>query len=300
VSVAVVLPLLAAASAALAVVVARLPAHLGAGRQVARRLADVPVPVSVLAAAEVVGAVAEVGRMVEAGSGSVAGRRGQPVARVPRWLAGPVVVAAVVRRVAHRPVDARADARLGRALVLGGVVAVLHPVAGVVVGAAAWARPLLQARRDQRIRARAVLDGAVDVIDLVRLAAAAGLTVPLAIEAVASRATGPFGEALAEVRRRASLGVRWSEALEALLDLGEPARPLAASLVAAERDGAPLAWPLEQAAGDARLARRRAAEADARRLPVQLLFPLVLCTLPAFGLLTVVPLVVGTLGSLPG
>ena len=36
----------------------------------------------------------------------------------------------------------------------------------------------------------------------------------------------------------------------------------------------------------------------ARRLPVHLLFPLVLCTLPAFGLLTVAPLLAGGLRSL--
>ena len=38
---------------------------------------------------------------------------------------------------------------------------------------------------------------------------------------------------------------------------------------------------------EARLLRRRASEVAARRLPVQLLFPLVLCTLPAFALLAV-------------
>jgi hypothetical protein len=44
--------------------------------------------------------------------------------------------------------------------------------------------------------------------------------------------------------------------------------------------------------------RRRRAEEDARRLPVQLLFPLVLCVLPAFGLLAVVPLLLASLQSL--
>ena len=36
----------------------------------------------------------------------------------------------------------------------------------------------------------------------------------------------------------------------------------------------------------------------ARRVPVQLLFPLVACVLPAFALLTVVPLLAGTLRTL--
>ena len=51
-------------------------------------------------------------------------------------------------------------------------------------------------------------------------------------------------------------------------------------------------------AREARLDRRRRAEARARRVPVLLLFPLVLCVLPAFGLLTVVPLLVGSLPDL--
>ena len=44
--------------------------------------------------------------------------------------------------------------------------------------------------------------------------------------------------------------------------------------------------------------RRREAEERARRLPVQLLFPLVVCVLPAFGLLAVVPLLAGSLPAL--
>ena len=44
--------------------------------------------------------------------------------------------------------------------------------------------------------------------------------------------------------------------------------------------------------------RRRRAEVAARKLPVKLLFPLVLCILPAFALLTVVPVIVSSLRAL--
>ncbi|HET9442168.1 MAG TPA: type II secretion system F family protein, partial [Acidimicrobiales bacterium] len=76
---------------------------------------------------------------------------------------------------------------------------------------------------------------------------------------------------------------------------GEGARPLVAALVDAERYGAPLAAALDRVADAARLARQRAAEEEARRVPVKLLFPLVACILPAFGLLTVAPLIAGGL-----
>ena len=74
--------------------------------------------------------------------------------------------------------------------------------------------------------------------------------------------------------------------------------PLASALRGAARYGAPLGASLERVAVDARILRRRRAEEDARRLPVQLLFPLVLCVLPAFGLLAVVPLLLASLRSL--
>ena len=101
------------------------------------------------------------------------------------------------------------------------------------------------------------------------------------------------------VVRRTSRGERLTTALSLLLDdLGEPARPLVAALVSCERDGAALSAPLERAAHVARDVRRRDAEVAARRVPVRLVLPLVACVLPAFALLTVVPLLAGTLRSL--
>jgi tight adherence protein C len=69
-------------------------------------------------------------------------------------------------------------------------------------------------------------------------------------------------------------------------------------LVSAERHGSPLTVPLERAADQARDLRRRRAEEAARRIPVMLLFPLVLCVLPAFVLLAVLPLLASSLQSL--
>jgi tight adherence protein C len=75
-------------------------------------------------------------------------------------------------------------------------------------------------------------------------------------------------------------------------------RALAAALVDAERYGTALGPTLDRLAVDARMARHRRAEEAARRVPVKLLFPLVTCILPAFGLLTVAPLIAGGLRAL--
>ena len=94
-------------------------------------------------------------------------------------------------------------------------------------------------------------------------------------------------------------GQSTAEALGIVGDrLGSAVVPLVAALTAGDRMGNPLRSALAELGVQARLDRRRRAEEAARRLPVTLLFPLVCCTLPAFGLLTVVPLVVGSLRAL--
>jgi tight adherence protein C len=170
-----------------------------------------------------------------------------------------------------------------------------------------WVAPLLRSRpvaiwrdrREEKDRRAAVNEALPDTVDLLHLAACAGLTARLAVEVVSDLSEGPLAEVLDQVRMRVVLGEPLADALEALLALGDPVRPLHQALLSAARDGTPLVAPLERVGDEARSVRRRRAEERARRLPVQLLFPLVLCILPAFGLLTVVPLLAGALGSLP-
>ena len=137
-----------------------------------------------------------------------------------------------------------------------------------------------------------------DVVDLLRLGAHAGLTPHQLLPVVIDVLPTAIGPAFVEVQRRVQLGVRLGDALDALDPLGEVAHPLVAAMRSAAFDGTPLLPALERVATDARLLRRRRAEHDARRLPVQLLLPLVLCVLPAFVLLAVVPLIAASIGSL--
>jgi tight adherence protein C len=158
--------------------------------------------------------------------------------------------------------------------------------------------PLLAYRRRRRVIATSARELA-DVIDLFALALGSGLNLRLALEAVASRAppswVDPLGAAVTRIKR----GVGVADALERLPETtGHHAHPLASVLVSSERYGTALLPALERLAIEARFERRRHAEEAARRVPVKLLFPLVLCILPAFGALTVAPLLAGALGSL--
>jgi tight adherence protein C len=161
-------------------------------------------------------------------------------------------------------------------------------------------------RREARRRRRAVAAAAADLVDLFAVAVGAGLNVRLATEVVARRGpAGPLTDELRRVDDDVAAGARLADALEAVAARladgcapDEAVRSLIAALVDAERYGTPLGPTLDRLAAEARRSRQRRAEEEARRIPVKLLFPLVTCILPAFGLLTVAPLIAGGLRAL--
>ena len=203
----------------------------------------------------------------------------------------------ILRSLARRPPDAEADRRAGSvALVLlaGAAVDVSLGLAGA---AASWFVLRRRAERRRSRRAMAVLAELPEAVDLFALAASAGLSVRLAAEAVAPRLAGPIGRALARAVDQMRLGVEVAEALEALTraPAGDALRLLVRPLIDSLRYGSALGPALERAATVARAERRRQAEAAARQIPLRLLFPLTLCVLPAFVLLTIVPTVAQSL-----
>jgi len=162
----------------------------------------------------------------------------------------------------------------------------------------AVARRTLEWRRSGK-RSPAVLTDLPDVVDLLALAVGSGLGLRLAIDAVCRSGEGPVVESLTEALERVDRGARLADELERVAaSLGDPARPLVAAMVANDRYGVALVPALERISLELRHVRRRRGEEAARRCSVRLVFPLVFCTLPAFFLLTVVPLLAGSLGAL--
>jgi tight adherence protein C len=194
---------------------------------------------------------------------------------------------AAIRRQARRPADPAADRRAGWACVASvALLAVVPPLSPLP---AAWVAlaPSITARKASRAHEAAVVDQLPDAIDLLALTTSAGLTVAAAFDAIGTRPGGPVGAGIGAATAHAARGGTTAEAL-ALLSraTGPAARPLVDVLAEHDRYGTPLRPALDRIAIEARLRRRRHAEEAARRLPVTLLFPLVLTTLPAFVLLT--------------
>lgn len=163
-----------------------------------------------------------------------------------------------------------------------------------------WTVPIRRGRRARLDDAQVARD-LPDLIDLLALAVGAGLSLPAALPVVAPVAPDALRADLRSVVAAMAGGRSSDEAIAELATCwGAPARPLVHAIADHLRYGTPVLPALERVAAEARGHRRRAAEIRARKLPVLLLFPLVLCTLPAFGLLTVAPLVAGTFDSLRG
>ncbi|MGZ8613727.1 MAG: type II secretion system F family protein [Actinomycetota bacterium] len=150
-------------------------------------------------------------------------------------------------------------------------------------------------------RRRVAVDAEIpQLLDLLAAGSSAGLAAPLALRRATEGLAGPLADEVRATVRAVDLGARWRDELEALadrLDLPDLRRAVAA-LTRTESLGASLAQATSELAAAVRQARRAATSERARTAPVKMLFPLVFLVLPAFLLLTVVPVLLTTVRSI--
>jgi pilus assembly protein TadC len=174
------------------------------------------------------------------------------------------------------------------------------PVLAPVVALAAWRGPMfIQGRAARRRSARADAE-LPQLLDLLAAASSAGLSASLSLRRAAGALEGPLAEELDSVFRAVDLGGRWRDELRATADrLAIPdLRRTVAALTRTETLGSSLATSMQELAERVRASRRAAVTERARTAPVKMLFPLVFLVLPAFLLLTVVPVLLSTLQSI--
>ncbi|MFN3256665.1 MAG: type II secretion system F family protein [Ilumatobacter sp.] len=181
-------------------------------------------------------------------------------------------------------------------VIVGLVVDLLLTLLGLA--AAIMRRPLANLMRYRRQQAE-IEQAIPDAIEQLVLVVHAGLTPHQAVRSLASTAPPATRSGFGDVVHRLDRGDALAEALVALPGrLGPSMAIVADTLAIAERHGTPIGEALVQLSADVRLRRRRLAEAEARKLPVRLSFPLVCCTLPSFVLVAIAPAVMAALSSL--
>jgi tight adherence protein C len=190
-------------------------------------------------------------------------------------------------------------ALLAAAAMLAGS-AIVGPVLGAPAAAVAWRIPDLVLARLAR-RTSAAADREIPVLlDLLAVATSAGLPPQLAFRRAVEAAMGPLADELRSVLDASDLGGRWRDELIVVGDrLALPdLQRLLGALARTDSLGSSLAEEIEHLASDVREVRRAAAAQRARTAPVKMLFPLVFLVLPAFLLLTVVPVLLTTVRSI--
>jgi tight adherence protein C len=206
-------------------------------------------------------------------------------------------------RIAVRAAAPHLHTRRAVRIVCMGVVAATVALVAPIVGLAMLvggviARRAFAVRRTSRATRQITADYP-DALDLLVLSIRAGYLPAQAIGEIARFLPESLCRSFAAVDEAMRRGMRFADALNQLpAQLGAIAQPLVDSLSSSERYGLPLAPVLERLALESRQQRRRQSDAAARELPVRLAMPLVLCTLPSFVLLAIVPLLLGALSSL--
>jgi tight adherence protein C len=155
-------------------------------------------------------------------------------------------------------------------------------------------------RRGRRAREHATHADVPQLLDLLAAGSTAGLSAEASFRQAVACLHGPLGDDLGAVMRSVDFGVPWRQALATHVEeTGDPdlARTVAV-LARTEALGVPLRDATRDLAATVRDARRAATLERARTAPVKMLFPLVFLILPAFLLLTVVPVLITTVRSI--
>ncbi len=140
-------------------------------------------------------------------------------------------------------------------------------------------------------RQNAIQADAADTIDQLTICVEAGLGFDAALARVATTTEGPLTDELRHTISDIRAGVPRSQALRALSDRAQiiEIRQLVTALLQAQKHGVPMADTLRIQSAEMRLKRRQRTEEKAAKLTVKMLFPIIVCFLPVFIIISVVP-----------
>jgi len=130
-----------------------------------------------------------------------------------------------------------------------------------------------------------------DTLDLLTISVEAGLSLNAAIAQVVQNVPGVLSAEFARMLQEIQLGVPRSEAFRHLADRTDvdELNGFALAMIQADVFGVSIASVLRTQAQQLRIKRRQAAEAKAQQTPVKIVFPLVLCILPALFVVIIGP-----------
>lgn len=162
---------------------------------------------------------------------------------------------------------------------------------GVVFGVAGFFLPDLLLISQGQNRAEAIRRALPNSIDLLTVSVESGLAFDAALGNVARNTTGPLSEEFTRVLREIQIGSSRADAMRALADRTtvDDLRIFLNSMVQADKLGIPIADVLRVQAAEIRLKKSQRTEEQAMKLPVKLVFPLIIGIMPAMFIVIIGP-----------
>jgi len=141
---------------------------------------------------------------------------------------------------------------------------------------------------------------AADTIDQLTICVEAGLAFDAALNRVATTTEGPLADELRHTISDIEAGVPRQQALRTLADRAQipEIRQLVTALLQAQKHGVPMAETLRLQSAEMRLKRKQRTEEKAAKLTVKMIFPIVVCYMPVFLIITLVPALISLFRAL--
>ncbi|MGN6243465.1 MAG: type II secretion system F family protein [Motilibacteraceae bacterium] len=171
-----------------------------------------------------------------------------------------------------------------------------------VLGVALYFLPDLLLYNAGLKRQQALQRSLPDALDMLTVSVEAGLGFDAALAQVARNAEGPIAGEFFRVLQEMQIGKSRSEAFQGLSERTtvDELKVFTSALVQADRLGIPIANVLREQSREMRVKRRQRAEEKAQKVPIKILFPLVLCILPVMFIVIIGPGVIQIIKAFTG
>jgi tight adherence protein C len=166
-----------------------------------------------------------------------------------------------------------------------------QPLLGLIFGVVGFFVPDYWVLTERDKRQAAMRDSAADTIDQLTIVVEAGLGFDAALDRVANTSEGPLALELQRTAEDMRSGIPRDQALKGLADRTQipEIRQLVTALVQAQRHGTPLASTLRVQSAELRDKRTQRIEEKAAKLATKMVAPIVICFLPVFFIVILVP-----------
>jgi tight adherence protein C len=212
------------------------------------------------------------------------------------WEADRVLAAKVVGAIAGALVG------LAAALSLLAVPAPAVPVVAAVAGVMGWFLPNAVLLNMAQKRSERIRQDLPDALDLLTISVEAGLAFDAALAQVSQKTDGPVAEEFTRVLSEIQIGRGRMDALRALSERSDvdELRSFVTAMVQADAFGIPIGQALRVQSKEMRVKRRQRAEEKAQKVPVKILFPLMVCIMPALFVVIIGPGVISIARNIVG